>query len=118
MTDALLARLTVGVIFLYHGLVPKLLFVSPTELRMLDAHGLPHAAAALAGVAEILLGLAILLLRRQRWPLCLALAALILLLVDVAIFVPALLADAFNPVTVNLAASVLCVIALRAKRAE
>lgn len=116
MTDALLARLTLGVIFIYHGLVPKLLMQNATEMRLMDVHGLPHSLIATAGAGEIILGLAILLLRRQRWPLWLALAALVLLLVDVAIFAPALLSEAFNPLTLNLAAGVLCVIALRARR--
>lgn len=113
MTDALLARLTLGVIFIYHGLVPKLLFRDATELQLLDAHGLSHSLLPLAGIAELLLGLIILLLRRQRWPLCVALAALLSLLLDVAIVAPALLTQAFNPLTLNLAAMALCVIALR-----
>ena len=116
MTDALLARLTLAAIFIYHGLVPKLLVLSPTELRMIDAHGLPHDMAALAGAAEILLGLALALLRKQRWPLWTALLALGALLVDVALFTPDLLLEAFNPLTTNLAAMALCVIALRASR--
>lgn len=115
MTDAWLARLTLGAIFIYHGLVPKLLCKDATELRLLDAHGLPHQLLAAAGVGEVLLGLLILLLRRQRWPLWAALAALILLLVDVAIFAPELLTQAFNPLSLNLAAAALCVIALRAR---
>ncbi|SHM19078.1 DoxX-like family protein [Phytopseudomonas punonensis] len=113
MTDALLARLTVGAIFIYHGLVPKLLFRDATELQLLDAHGLPHSLLTLAGIAELALGLIIVLLRGQRWPLYLALAALLGLLVDVAILAPALLAQAFNPLTLNLAAMALCMIALR-----
>ena len=116
MTDALLARLTLAAIFIYHGLVPKLLMLSPTELRMIDAHGLPHGVAALAGVAEIFLGLALALLRKQRWPLWTALLALGALLLDVALFTPDLLVEAFNPLTTNLAAMALCVIALRASR--
>ena len=69
MTDARLARLTVAAIFIYHGLVPKLLMRDATELQLLDAHGLPHGVLALAGAGELLLGLLIALLHRQRWPL-------------------------------------------------
>ncbi len=110
MTDARLARLTVAAIFIYHGLVPKLLMRDATELQLLDAHGLPHGVLALAGAGELLLGLLIALLHRQRWPLYVAQAALLVLLVllvDVAIFAPALLTQAFNPLTLNLAALVL-----------
>ena len=67
----------------------------------------------MAGGGEVLLGLLILLLRRQRWPLWAAMAALMLLLVDVAIFAPGLLTQAFNPLSLNLAAIALCTIALR-----
>lgn len=115
MTDALLARLTVAAIFIYHGLVPKLLFRDATELQLLDAHGLPHGLLTLAGIAELSLGLIMVLLRRQRWPLYLALTVLLGLLVDVSIFAPALLIQAFNPLSLNLAAMALCVIALRDK---
>ncbi len=88
MTDAHLARLTVAAIFIYHGLVPKLLMRDATELQLFDAHGLPHGLLALAGAGELLLGLLIALLHRQRWPLYVAQATLLVLLVDVAIFVP------------------------------
>ena len=110
-----LARSVLGVIFLYHGLVPKILFLSQTEIRMIQAHGidLPYEQIAMiAGVAEMLLGLALIFLRSSTWPILAALAALVLLLIDVAIFSPELLVEAFNPVSTNLAAIGLCVIAL------
>nr|WP_288466308.1 DoxX-like family protein [uncultured Pseudomonas sp.] len=113
MTDALLARLTLGAIFIYHGLVPKLLMRDATELKLLDAHGLPHSLLLLAGAGEVLLGLIIVSLRQQRWPLYMAMAGLVVLLVDVVIFAPAVLVQAFNPLSLNLAALVLGVIALR-----
>lgn len=119
MTSAAIARLALGVVFLYHGLVPKLLFLSPDEVRMIEAHGWPLSTqriAEVAGVAEIVLALAILLLRRSRWPLWLAVAALVGLLVDVALFAPELLLRAFNPVSTNIAALALCVIALLGER--
>jgi len=67
---------------------------------------------------EVLLGLLIVLLRRQRWPLWAAVAALTLLLVDVALIAPALLTQAFNPLSLNLATIVLCIIALRGRTAR
>lgn len=114
-----LARVTLGVIFLYHGLVPKILFLSATEVQMIQAHGaaLPYRELAFAGgVAEVILGLALLLVRRQLWPIRLALVAFVLLLVDVALFSPGLLAEAFNPVSTNLAGIALCVIAIQQSR--
>ncbi|MCJ1879928.1 MULTISPECIES: DoxX-like family protein [Pseudomonas] len=119
MTSAAIARLALGLVFLYHGLVPKLLFLSPDEVRMIEAHGWPLSTqriAEVAGAAEIVLALAILLLRRSRWPLWLAAAALLGLLVDVALFAPELLLGAFNPVSTNVAALALCAIALLGER--
>lgn len=119
MTSAGIARLVLGLLFIYHGLVPKLLFLSPDEVRMIEAHGWPLSTqriAEVAGAAEIVLGLAILLLRRSDWPLWLAAMALLGLLVDVALFVPELLLGAFNPVSTNIAALALCAIALLGER--
>ena len=119
MTSAAIARLALGLVFLYHGLVPKLLVLSPDEVRMIEAHGWPLSTqriADVAGAAEIVLALAILLLRRSRWPLWLAAAALLGLLVDVALFAPELLLGAFNPVSTNVAALALCAIALLGER--
>lgn len=119
MTSAAIARLALGVVFLYHGLVPKLLFLSPDEVRMIEAHDWPLSTqriAEVAGAAEIVLALAILLLRRSRWPLWLAVIALVGLLADVALFAPELLLGAFNPVSTNIAALALCAIALLGER--
>lgn len=119
MTSAVIARLALGVVFLYHGLVPKLLFLSPDEVRMIEAHDWPLSTvrvAQVAGVAEIVLALCILLLRRSRWPLLLAAFSLLALLLDVALFAPELLLGAFNPVSTNVAALALCAIALLGER--
>lgn len=119
MASAAIARLALGVVFLYHGLVPKLLFLSPDEVRMIEAHDWPLSTvrvAQAAGAAEMVLGLAILLLLRSRWRLWVAAVALVALLTDVALFSPALLLGAFNPVTTNIAALALCLIALRGER--
>ncbi|WP_439862159.1 DoxX-like family protein [Pseudomonas sp. MBLB4136] len=76
--------------------------------------------ARAAGLAEILLGLLLVLLRGHRWPLLLAGLLLIGLLVDVALFSPHLLLQAFNPASTNLAALALCLSAwlAEAKPAE
>lgn len=86
---------------------------------MIQAHGaaLPYRELALVGgVAEVALGLALVVLQRQLWPVWLALVALVLLLVDVALFTPSLLAEAFNPVSTNLASIALCIIAIQQSR--
>lgn len=115
---AWLARLALALVFLWHGLVSKILWLSPDEVAMIRAHGLPDHAlfapevvARLGGIAEVLLGLALLTIRRQRWPLLVAAAALLGLLLDVALLSPHLLLQAFNPLSTNLAALSLCAVA-------
>ena len=73
---AWLARLALAAVFVWHGLAPKILWLSPDEVAMIGAHGLPDHAlfapeliARIGGVAEVLLGIALLTIRRRRWPL-------------------------------------------------
>lgn len=117
MSSGLLARYTLGFIFIYHGLIPKIIFLSQTELAMNRAHAFlniaPERIALFGGIAEIGLGLLIILLRRQVWPIGLAMLGLLVLLLDVAVMMPHLLVEAFNPVTINIAGLVLGWIAWR-----
>ena len=118
---AWLARGGLALLFIYHGLVPKLLWLSPQELAMIEAHGLgnqAHWLAPLAGGLELAVAAALLLLRRQRWPLGVAALVLLALLVDVALFSPALLIQAFNPVSTNLTGLCLCAILYLAELPE
>lgn len=115
---AWLARLALALVFIWHGLAPKILWLSPDEVSMIGAHGLPdyplfapEVIARIAGVAEILLGIVLLTVRRQRWPLLVAGAVLLALLLDVALFSPHLLIQAFNPLSTNLPALALCAVA-------
>ncbi len=114
-----IAGLALAFIFIYHGLVPKLLFLSSQEVAMIQAHGdiwPVELIASVAGVAEILLGTTICWFRHKNWPILIALVALVLLLADAIIFSPEMLAGAFNPVTTNIAAIALCLIALGASQ--
>jgi hypothetical protein len=98
------ARAVLAFVFIYHGLVPKILWLSPTEAALATAHGLyAPVISPLAGVGEILLGGVILLWRKSLIPVHAAMAALVVLLLDVMIMMPMLLTEAFNPVTLNLA---------------
>ncbi|WP_343350224.1 DoxX-like family protein [Pseudomonas sediminis] len=115
---AWLARLALALVFIWHGLAPKILWLSPDEVAMIAAHGLPdhplfapQLIAAVGGIAEILLGILLLTVRRQRWPLLVAGAVLLVLLLDVVLLSPHLLIQAFNPLSTNLAALALCAVA-------
>lgn len=109
-------RWMLAFVFIYHGLVPKLLFLSPVEVQMVDAAGLglnSQVISPLAGAAEVLLGLLILFGWLGRWPVIAAGVGLVGLLGYVALFAPMLLIGAFNPVTSNLPPLLLCVLIYR-----
>lgn len=105
------ARLALVVIFLYQGLVPKLLYRHPSELRMLSNSGLSADTAGRVlvaiGIAEVALGAALFLRWRARWPVAVILALMPVALVEVAVFSPAVLVGAFNPVAFNIAVAAL-----------
>lgn len=110
-----LARMTLAFIWVYHGLVPKLIVMHPDELLPLLNAGFSQPLAALgvaaAGLAEIVFGLALLVFWNYR-PLLLASIPLMLLaLLGVGITAPELLTAAFNPVTLNLSVIALSLIA-------
>lgn len=104
------SRYGLAATFIYHGLIPKILFLDPVEVALTNAHwGLDASwASPMAGVGEILLGGLIVLVRKALWPVYLAAFALLVLLLDVAVVKPELLSGAFNPVTTNGLALCLC----------
>lgn len=112
-----IARGGLAFMFGYHGLVPKLLWLSPGERTMIQSHGINQVElfANMAGACEIALALWLLLAPRSFWPLAVAALVLISLLLDVAIFNPSMLRDAFNPVSLNVAGIALCAVAWCAK---
>jgi hypothetical protein len=107
-----LARGGLAFMFAYHGLVPKLIAMSPGERVLMQAHGLEQSAWLFqaAGIAELVLAALLVLRPRSHWPLPLAAVVLVGLLVDVAVVQPSMLVDAFNPVTLNVAGVALCAI--------
>ncbi|MDQ0654124.1 DoxX-like family protein [Pseudomonas cedrina] len=113
-----IARGGLAFVFAYHGLVPKLLWLSADERSMMQAHGIEQVQlfATLAGVGEIALALWIVLSPRSTWPLAVAATALTGLLVDVAVVSPAMLSAAFNPVSLNVAGLALCAVAWHARQ--
>lgn len=112
-----IARGGLAFMFTYHGLVPKLLWLSQGERAMIQAHGIEQVQmfATLAGIGEIALAVWILLSPRSAWPIAVAATALAGLLLDVVVFSPAMLREAFNPVSLNVAGLALCAVAWNAK---
>ena len=105
------ARLTIVFVWIWHGLVPKLLFHTTDELLMLHAAGLRSAFLPWIGGGEVLIGLVGLVFWRWRPYLLLTAAAMIAALAGVAARSPAYLTAAFNPVTLNLPVFALALVA-------
>lgn len=116
LTAALICRAAIAFVWIYQGLVPKLLGPHEDEMAMNLALGISplHATyvAYAAGVAEIALGVAILMLRRSRWPLWLTIIAMPALLAYAAWADVGLLVAAFNPTTINVSVAALAAVAL------
>jgi hypothetical protein len=69
--------------------------------------------AYVGGVGEIMFGLMMLILWRQRWPLLLSAALMVGLLFFAITFYPILALSAFNPVTTNICVFCLSIVAYR-----
>jgi uncharacterized membrane protein YphA (DoxX/SURF4 family) len=113
-------RLAIAFVFVYQGLVPKLLFHAAAENGMVRALGVPaenvSAFVSAAGIAEVVFGLLMLYFWLSPWPFWLALAFMGGALVAVAASSPAQLTGAFNAVTLNVAVSALSLVGLLALR--
>jgi hypothetical protein len=106
------ARVTIASVWIWHGLVPKLLFYAIDERRMLADAGLPMAALRWFGWAEIAFGIAMLAAWRWPWMLLVNMALMVAVLVGVAVRSPEYLTAAFNPVTLNVCMIALAVVGL------
>lgn len=103
-SPALIAsRIALAFVWVYQGAVPKLVCPSPIELGLLSHLGpLYGFMCSVMGYGEIAFGL-LLLLTPWRWPFLLNIAAMLSLLGFVSLHEPRLLAEAFNPVSLNAA---------------
>lgn len=102
-----LCRFILGLSWIYHGLVPKLLTVAPIESAMTGSLGLSSelsfVVTKVAGIVEVIFGLLLLIYYKSRLLLRISMLALLGLCLFVAVQVPSLLFEAFNPVTTNFA---------------
>jgi hypothetical protein len=100
------ARGTVAFVWIYHGLVPKLLLRHPGELAMLRQSGLFRGREALVlpviGAGEILFGLLLLACWRMRALLLVQVLLLLGLTAGALAAAPATFVAPFNPLTLNL----------------
>jgi hypothetical protein len=102
-----LARLTLGLLWIYQGLVPKLLFPASGERAIIASTGFAagHEDLALlvAAGGEIILGMLTLVPRTSRWAGFVSLIGLPLLLGSAIVSAPAWLVTPFNAPTLVLA---------------
>lgn len=113
------ARYILGVSWIYHGLFPKLIAVAPLEKALTATIGLSDHDSYLvtisAGVLEVFFGILIIVFYRNSRIILANIVTLVVLCIFVAIQMPSLLIEAFNPVTTNLALIGLSYVLLRAK---
>lgn len=116
----LIARVALAFVWLYQGLLPKLLQPHTDELAMIQQGGVSAAnaplVAQLIGAGEVALGLAMLVSFRQRWPFLLTLVLMIAATASVAFHSPQYLSAAFNPVSLNVLMASLAVVGLLSSR--
>jgi uncharacterized membrane protein YphA (DoxX/SURF4 family) len=100
-------RYILGLSWVYHGLFPKILTVAPLEKQLTAtlalSENLSYMVTKVAGIAEVLFGLALIAFYQNKQLIRLNIFALIALCLFVAIQMPTLLIEAFNPVTTNFA---------------
>jgi hypothetical protein len=116
MTVLGVCRGSVAFVWIYQGLVPKLLGPHVDELAMANILGLgptitPWVSRA-AGVGEIAFGLVLWVAYRQRWVWQLTLLAMLAAQVFTTLATPQLLVAAFNSTTIDVALAALAAIAL------
>ena len=97
------ARACVAFIWLWQGLIPKLMFPSVDEKAMISAVGVSIGMLPAIGAVEVAFGILALLL--WRWRTFFVINAMLMLgaLLSVALQSPSYLFAAFNPVTLNVA---------------
>lgn len=111
-----LARISVALVWIWHGLVPKLIYHHADELTMLHQANVSSSLLPVLGVLEIVMGVLVLLTWRRRVTLFASALLMVLATIGVAIRSPQFLSAAFNPVSLNFSVFALCVVGLLAER--
>jgi hypothetical protein len=111
-----IARLTIAFIWIWHGLVPKLIFSHIDERTMLTQAGLPVHLLPWIGALEIAFGLLVLATWNLRFIFTLNILLMLIATIAVAINSVSYLSAAFNPVTLNSAVIALSIVGWIAAR--
>jgi uncharacterized membrane protein YphA (DoxX/SURF4 family) len=93
-------RVALGLVWIYEGLVPKLLFVRPDQIDLVERSGLffgtPEFFLQLLGVGQVVCGLWLLAGFAERLAVFIATTGMIILIVLVARANPAMLTDPYG----------------------
>jgi uncharacterized membrane protein YphA (DoxX/SURF4 family) len=105
------SRVALAVVFVYHGLIPKLLTTNVDEIAMVRDAGFAAGVAGFVvtavGILELMFAAALLLAWHRRWPLFFCLTLMLLTTAAVGMNSPRYFGAAFNPFTLNLAVACL-----------
>lgn len=95
-----ICRLALGIVWLYEGLVPKLLFIRPDQIDLVRRSGLyfgtPEFFLQLLGVAQVVCALWLLAGFAERLAVFIATTGMVILIVLVARANPAMLTDPYG----------------------
>lgn len=115
-----LLRGIIAGVWLYHGLVPKLLFPAADELALLSVFNIVGEPALLlircAGAVEILIAFGFFLAYRNAKVVVASAISLLLLMMVMLLCLPQLAMAAFNPITTTVPLLILHIILLREVR--
>jgi uncharacterized membrane protein YphA (DoxX/SURF4 family) len=96
----LISRLSLGLVWFYEGLVPKLLFVRPDQVDLVRRSGLyfgtPEFFLQLLGAAQIAFAIWLLVGFRERLAVAIATLGMWILIVLVAMANPSMLTDPYG----------------------
>jgi hypothetical protein len=110
-----MARATVAFVWMYHGLVPKLIVQHRDEVLPLLNVGFGSdawMAVYAAGILEMLISLATIVFWKSKIPLFITVLAMPTAILGIAFTAPELLGAAFNTVTTSTMLFMLAVVAL------
>jgi hypothetical protein len=111
----LLASITLGLVWIYQGLIPKILFPDTGEVEIIRQSGLfagyEKNLLVVIGMAEIAFGI-LLIVWQKKWLHIVNIIALLLLLTGAMVSNVAVLTYPFNPVSLNVSLAALSCLSL------
>lgn len=110
-----ISRITLAIIWLHHGIVPKLIYKDSQEVLMnnkLIPFMSEENALLYSGIAEVIYGLLILILYKSKLVLIPSIVFSVIITVVLLVFLPDLFTKAFNPFSINISVFALACINL------